>query len=331
MAVTKAGKRVLQGWGRILGGFQPTLSIEITRECPLRCPGCYAYGEDHLGGDVVLRELRDYKGQELIDGVMDVVGRMRPTHISIVGGEPLVRFRELDELLPKLSAKGVLMQLVTSAVRPIPEAWSTIPGLQICVSIDGLAPEHNVRRAPATYDRILKHIKGQQITVHCTITRQQTRPGYVTEFAEFWNAQPDVKNIWFSLYTPQIGEDSAERLLPEDRARVVAEIDGLRDRLEKLRDMRPSVLEAYLKPPSDPSSCIFAQTTACLSADLKTKITPCQFGGNPDCSQCGCIASAALDAVGRYKLPGGIRAGQIYWASRKVGNGVRRLRGGGAA
>jgi MoaA/NifB/PqqE/SkfB family radical SAM enzyme len=321
----------MQGWGRILGGFQPTLSLEITRECPLKCPGCYAYGEDHLGGGVVLRQLRDFKGQELIDGVLDVVQRMKPTHVSIVGGEPLVRFRELEEILPKLAAKGVLMQVVTSAVRPIPESWANIPGLLICVSIDGLAPEHDVRRAPATYDRILKHIVGHQITVHCTVTRQQTRPGYLEQFAAFWDAQPSVKNIWFSLYTPQKGEESAERLLPEDRARVVGDIDRLRGKFGKLKDMRPSVLEAYLHPPKDPASCIFAQTTACLSADLTTKITPCQFGGDPDCSQCGCVASAALDAVGRYKLPGGLRAGQLYWASRKVGHGVRRLRGGAQA
>ena len=64
---------VVKAWGLILGGYQPNLSIEITRECPLRCPGCYAYGDTHLGGDVVLRELADYKGQELIDGVMEVV------------------------------------------------------------------------------------------------------------------------------------------------------------------------------------------------------------------------------------------------------------------
>ena len=48
---------VLQGWGKILAGYHPNLSLEITRECPLRCPGCYAYGEEHLGGGVVLREL----------------------------------------------------------------------------------------------------------------------------------------------------------------------------------------------------------------------------------------------------------------------------------
>ena len=320
---------VVAGWGRILTGYQPNLSIEITRECPLRCPGCYAYGDEHLGGGVVLRELADYKGQELIDGILEVVRRLKPVHLSLVGGEPLVRFRELDVLLPKLAETGIHVQVVTSAVRPIPEAWAKIPRLQVCVSIDGLAPEHDVRRAPATYERILKHIRGQQITVHCTVTRQQTlRPGYLTEFAEFWNANPDVKGIWFSLYTPQMGEQAAEILLPEDRARVVAEIDALRERLPKLRDMRRSVLDGYLKPPSSPDNCIFAQTTACLSSDLQKRITPCQFGGNPDCSQCGCMASAALDAVGRYKLPGGVvSAGQLFWASRKVGRGIRKARG----
>ena len=318
---------VLHGWAKILAGYHPNLSIEITRECPLRCPGCYAYGEEHLGGGVVLRELADFKGQQLIDGVLETVRRLKPAHLSIVGGEPLVRFRELDEILPKLAATGLHVQLVTSAVRPIPEHWAKIPRLQICVSIDGLPAEHNVRRAPATYDRILKHIAGQQITVHCTITRQQSRTGYVTEFAEFWNANPDTKGMWFSLYTPQRGEDSPERLLPEDRARVVAEIGGLHKRLPKLRDMRPTVLEGYLRPPQNPESCIFAQTTACLSADLKKRIVPCQFGGDPDCSQCGCMASAGLDAVGRYKLGAGVTAGTLFWMSHKVGNGMRKMRG----
>ncbi len=41
--------RFLAGWGRILAGMPPMLSIEITRECPLRCPGCYAYEDQHLG------------------------------------------------------------------------------------------------------------------------------------------------------------------------------------------------------------------------------------------------------------------------------------------
>ena len=320
-------KDVVAGWGRILSGHRPNLSIEITKECPLRCPGCYAYGDTHLGGDVVLRQLSDFKGQELIDGVLALVERHRPVHLSIVGGEPLVRFRELEVLLPRLTGMGVHTQVVTSAVRPIPESWAGMERLQVCVSIDGLAPEHDARRAPATYDRILKHIKGQQITVHCTVTRQQARPGYLTEFTAFWAAQPDVKRLWFSLYTPQKGEQSDEILRPEDRRRVVAELGELYRREPKLHDMRPSLLQGYLTPPSTPAECIFAQTTACVSSDLRRPITPCQFGGDPDCTQCGCIASAGLEALGRHRLPGGVTAGAVFRGSLRVGTGVARLRG----
>src|SRR4030088_2935887 len=189
-----SGGRALEGifsaWGRILAGYTPALSIELTRECPLRCPGCYAYGDDHLGGEVTLREVRDFNGQELVDGVLGLVDRHRPLHVSIVGGEPLVRYRELGVLLPILAKRGIHVQLVTSAVREIPAEWGGLPRLSIVVSIDGLQPEHDVRRTPATYDRILKHITGHTITVHCTVTRQQAnRPGYLEEFLRFWSAR----------------------------------------------------------------------------------------------------------------------------------------------
>jgi MoaA/NifB/PqqE/SkfB family radical SAM enzyme len=320
-------KAVVTAWGRILSGYRPNLSIEITRECPLRCPGCYAYGDQHLGGDVVLRQLADFKGQELIDGVLDVVRRHRPLHLSIVGGEPLVRFRELETLLPILTTSGIHVQVVTSAVRPIPPAWADMPNLQVCVSIDGLQPEHDARRAPATYDRILKHIAGQHVTIHTTVTRQQARPGYLSEFTAIWAENPDVKRIWFSLYTPQKGEESAERLRPEDRASVVEEIGRLHKQYEKLHDMQPVVTRGYMKPPQSPDECIFAKTTDCISSDLKHPITPCQYGGDPECKECGCMASVGLGALGDHKLGGVIALRSIFNGSLAVGAGVRKLRG----
>src|SRR5499426_1919748 len=212
---------IFRGWGRILSGHHPMLSVEITRECPLRCPGCYAYQPEHLGELGPLRTLADYKGQQLIDGLLALVRRRRPLHLSIVGGEPLVRFRELDVLLPQLDKMGVEVQLVTSAVRTIPPEWAKIGALHLVVSIDGLQPEHDVRRAPATYERILKNIEGHSVTVHCTVTRQQTqRDGYIEEFTRFWSEQPAVRKIWMSLYTPQKGEVSEERLTPIDRRRA---------------------------------------------------------------------------------------------------------------
>jgi MoaA/NifB/PqqE/SkfB family radical SAM enzyme len=319
-------KGLLKGWGKILSGYTPALSIEITRECPLHCPGCYAYGDDHLGGDLTLREVRDFKGQALVDGVLELVDRHNPLHLSIVGGEPLVRYRELDTLLPLLAARGIYTQLVTSAVREIPLAWRDIRRLQIVVSIDGLQPEHDARRTPATYDRILKHIAGHQITVHCTITRQQVeREGYLDEFLRFWQSQPEAQYIWMSLYTPQMGEVSAERLRPVDRQRVVADLMALRFRYPKLR-MNEQILQAYSEPPASPDDCVFARITTTVSADLKTKITPCQFGGVPDCSNCGCLASAGLAAVGRHRLFGVIPIQSIFDHSIKVGQHVKRLR-----
>src|SRR5438045_3396904 len=184
---------ILTAWGRILTGYTPALSIEITRECPLRCPGCYAYGDDHLGGGVTLREVRDFKGQELTGQFLALVDR---------------------------------------------------------------------QRTPATYDRILKHIEGHKITVHCTITRQQVnRPGYMEEFLRLWSARREVEKIWISLYTPQIGEISEERLRPDDRARVVNDLMALRLRYPKLA-LPKGLIEVYADPPASPEHCVFARTTA---------------------------------------------------------------------
>jgi hypothetical protein len=106
---------------------------------------------------------------------------------------------------------------------------------------------------------------------------------------------------------------------------VVQELMQLRERFPKLQ-MPKGLLNAYLRPPDGPDDCIFAKTTDCVSADLQTRITPCQFGGNPDCASCGCMASAALKAVGRHTLPGGIKVGSIFDASFKVGSFVRGVR-----
>jgi sulfatase maturation enzyme AslB (radical SAM superfamily) len=304
---------IFAAWGRILTGYTPALSIEITRECPLHCPGCYAYGDDHLGGgELTLRTVRDFKGQELVDNFMAVVDKHRPLHVSIVGGEPLVRYRELDQILPQLAKRGIHSQLVTSAVREIPKHWNKIHRLSIVVSIDGLQPEHDVRRTPATYDRIQKHIVGHKITVHCTVTRQQVnRAGYIEEFLKFWSAKEEVNKIWVSLYTPPIGEVTDERLRPADRATVVADLLALRLRFPKLA-LPKGLIDVYANPPDSPDECIFARTTTTISADLTTRITPCQFGGNPDCSSCGCIASAGLAAVARHHLFGFIPVGSIF-------------------
>ncbi len=310
---------VMKAWGKILKGERPSLSLEITRECPLQCPGCYAYDDAHLGGGATLRSLSDRKGKELIDGVLQLVDRIRPLHLSIVGGDPLVRYRELEALVPQLLDRGIHVQVVTSAFRPLAPSWVGLPHFNVVVSIDGLRPEHDVRRAPATYDRIIKNIEGQNITIHCTVTGQMMkRPGYLKEFLEFWTPRAEIRKVWFSLFTPQIGDQLPEMLLPDERERAIADMLSLRKQFPKL-DMPEGMVRQFATPPSDPKECVFALTTQTLSADLKTKIVPCQFGGNPDCRSCGCIASMGLAAVAAHKLGGLVPVGAIFKASIKIG------------
>src|SRR5882724_9569584 len=300
-------KTLLQIWAKLLLGRELALSLEITKECPLQCPGCYAYEDAHLG-TTNLRSLSDFKGKELIARVLELIESYKPLHLSIVVGDPLVRYRELEVLMPEL-VKRTSVQVVTSAFRIIPAAWASLPNLQVSVSIDGLQPEHDERRKPATYDRILRNIQGQHVVVHCTITSAMLkRADYISEFVDFWSANENVQKIWMSIFTPQRGATNIEILTADERRRVVETLLSLREVRPKL-DMPARVIQEFLAPPESPERCIFAKSTRTLSADFKTQVTPCQFGGDPDCSNCGCLASMGMAAVGNHKLVGALTIG----------------------
>ena len=235
-----------------------------------------------------------------------------------------MRYRELQTLVPQLVSRGIHVQIVTSAFREIPAEWRSMPGITVVVSIDGLQPEHDVRRAPATYQRILKNIAGRKITIHCTITGQMMkREGYLAEFLSFGTPGRQIARVWFSMFTPQIGDDLPEMLTSAERVRAIAEMLELRGRYPKL-DMPAPMIREFSSPPESPEDCVFASTTASLSADFRTPITPCQFGGNPDCSSCGCIASMGLAAIASHKLGGVIPVGALLKASVAIGRMRRR-------
>ena len=208
---------------------------------------------------------------------------------------------------------------MTSAFRVIPIEWNKLTRLNIVVSIDGLQADHDERRKPVTYERILKNIAGTKVTIHSTITGNiAARPGYLEEFLKFWSSRPEINKVWFSLFTPQRGAVSPEILTPEQRSFIVGDLLRLRVKYPIL-DMHESLIREMLRPPPSPATCIFARTTQIISADLKTEIRPCQFGGDPDCGQCGCIASMGLAAVGHHRVLGRLTAGHLFRASDRVG------------
>jgi MoaA/NifB/PqqE/SkfB family radical SAM enzyme len=303
------------------------LSIEITRECPLSCPGCYAYGDTHLGGGVTLSQLNDLRGDQLVEGVLRLVREHRPLHVSLVGGEPMVRHRELDRILPVLSQMGVFALVVTSGVIPVPTHWmNLLPRVRIAISVDGLPEHHDVRRKPATYERILKNIEGCDVNIHWVITRPMLeRAGYLEEYVRFWNARPEVHRIWVSVYTPQIGEQSPEILTPEHRVELARQLPALAKQYPQLL-FNDGLARAIVRPPKDPGDCVFAKMSANYSADLESRVEPCVFGGTPDCSQCGCAISTGLHWVRSVKIIGPVKVDHMIAGSLKAGRLMSRLR-----
>jgi MoaA/NifB/PqqE/SkfB family radical SAM enzyme len=315
----------LTAWGKILRGRIPLLSIEITRECPLSCPGCYAYGESHLADGAKLVDLTDSKGDELVNNILRLVDEHQPVQVSLVGGEPMMRHRELARVLPILSARGIYTMIVTSAVIPIPPAWTALPFVTVAVSIDGLAKDHDIRRKPATYERILRNIENCRINVHWTVVNQHMQqPGYLDEYLAFWNARPEVHKIWMSVYTPQRGEVSPEILPPENRQSLANQLPALSRRYPKLL-VPDGMAKAFAAPPASPEDCIFSRMSANYTADFKTQVEPCVFGGDPDCSQCGCSMSAALHWIGGAKVAGPLQVKHLVRGSMAVGSFVSSI------
>ncbi len=315
---------IMRAWGMILQGQKPTLSIEITKECPLRCPGCYAFEDQHLGTGVNLRQLGDFKGDELVRRILKLADEHRPLHLSLVGGDPLVRYREVGQVLPHCWP-----------VESLPVGLQRVPGDDGCTEVyAGLRSRcrwtgsHpcSMPAQTATYERILKNISNQRVTIHCTITGQMMkRQGYLEEFIQFWSGVDAVEKVWFSMFTPQRGDEMPEILTTAERAEAIRVIHDLRERYPKVA-MPKRLVDHFNSPPSSPSDCIFSQVTETISADFQTSITPCQFGGDPDCSQCGCMASMALAAVGAYKVGGLIPAGALFRGSVKIGAMRRAMR-----
>ena len=121
------------------------------------------------------------------------------------------------------------------------------------MSIDGLQPEHDVRRKPATYERILKNIVGQHVCVHCTITAQMMLSVRVIWKSSLLSGRRNPRQ-------ERSGSASSHRkwaplirryLSRVERERVVFELLALRKKYSKL-DMQPSVIENFLTPPSSP-------------------------------------------------------------------------------
>ena len=179
-------------------------------------------------------------------------------------------------MLPILSARGIYTMVVTSGVIPIPAEWTSLPRVTVAISVDGLPEHHDERRKPATYERILRNIAGRRVYIHWTAVRAHVQDlGYAERYLEFWSAREEVHRIWMSVYTPQRGEQSAERLTLEDRARLAEAIPGLARKYPKFlikSGMARAILESAPEPRGSAPSLECRRTTRPTCARASTPV-----------------------------------------------------------
>ena len=128
------------------------------------------------------------------------------------------------------------------AARPLAPDCATLAHMNVVVSIDGLQPEHDARRMPATYDRNPKKTGNHKIVIHCTITGQMMkRPGHLKEFLEYWTPNGKVRKVWFNFFTPQMGGRLLEMVQSHERLQVIAEMPALHNAVPKMKPERTRI------------------------------------------------------------------------------------------
>ena len=169
------------------------------------------------------------KARSSIDGVLALVDRHQPLHVSIVGGEPLVRYRELNTLLPALAARHPRAAGHQRRARnPRRMARHRRSCRSWCRSTACSRSTTSAARRRPTIGSSSTSPDTDHRALHGHPAAGEP-PGLSRGVPRILvGAQEPVEKIWVSLYTPQIGEVSEERLRPADRERVIADLRALR-------------------------------------------------------------------------------------------------------
>jgi radical SAM protein with 4Fe4S-binding SPASM domain len=126
--------------------------LELTHKCNLRCRHCYL--PRRLAEELTLEELLELAHQLVEAGVLQV---------SIGGGEPLLRFAELVELVKVLVSNGVDVVLATNGTLFGEEEARELrrAGLRtVQFSLDGVGATHDaIRGVAGCFERVVEAVK----------------------------------------------------------------------------------------------------------------------------------------------------------------------------
>ena len=324
---------VLQAWATILSGRAPSLSIEITKECPLRCPGCYAFDAAHLGSDTLAPPALRLQGTTSSSPASSpFVDERKPLHVSLVGGDPLRPLsRARAAAFPRSKPAAS-----TPRSSPAPSASCPPSGARLQKTKRRRLhrrPPARARRAPqACHLRAhpQEHPRAPSVTIHSTITSQiaSNAPAISKSSSPSGAANPAIAQRSGSASSlPSAGATDPRD--PHPRATRSSSLNELRRLLPPLypcSTCRTSSSTKLPLRPKAPKSVSLLEPPKPSPPISKRRSRPASSVATRTVRNAADIASMGLAAVGHFRVAGPLTAGNIFLASERFGKLWKRLK-----
>ncbi len=270
------------------------MCLHIAHDCNLRCPYCFA-DQGPYGGDLSLMD--EDTGVAAIDFLFEASGNRKNLNIDFFGGEPLMNFDVVKELILYIGKKSEEtgkvpeLTLTTNALLLDKEKGDFLKKHEISVvlSIDGRPEVHDKMRFTAnqkgSYDTVMKNI---QEFIKDGYSKYIVRGTFTSENLDFVKdlqhlSDYGLKNLSIE---PVVAPESASYAIKESDIPVVLEsYEELTRLLEKNEEFNffHFNIDIYKGP------CLPKRISACgagheyLAISPKGDIYPChQFVGNLD-------------------------------------------------
>ncbi|WP_440900798.1 radical SAM protein, partial [Actinosynnema sp.] len=136
------------------------VSLQLTYKCNLRCNHCYQWNDQGFFHDFSKVKQRTELDLDIVDDVLRTTDDTR-AKVFLWGGEPLMhsRFGEVAELLARTPRTVNLCTNALLVKRNLEHLLTIGPGLNVLVSLDGLAADHEALRGKGTFPRTIDIVR----------------------------------------------------------------------------------------------------------------------------------------------------------------------------
>jgi MoaA/NifB/PqqE/SkfB family radical SAM enzyme len=248
----------------------PLAIISITRQCNLRCAGCYSHAlHQDNAASMTPAALRRLIGEAEALGI---------SALFLAGGEPLMRRDLLDvaadfpNMLFIVFSNGILLDNRTAAF------FHANAHMIPVISLEGDADTTDTRRGPGTYAAIesaMTTLKESQALFGVSITVTAKNIGMAASDAFVASLVKKGVDIIFHVeYVPQSPEDESLSLDPEQKAFLSA-------RSEELQKRYRALVVAFPGDEAEYGGCL-AGGRGFLHVGPDGSLTPCPFSSASD-------------------------------------------------